>query len=266
MATILESFDIDSPQHGKAFKIDFAAVTSVQPSVGIDHLRRLVGRLIIAQHPARGLNEHFSVTRQAVVDGRDRTELAAAHAPGSLNVELNDAFGSYVGWVVPFDAPLVLVLPEPVSESAPEAIAQLVRIGWQRVLGHVAGGIDGWARDGRGLRSYPVVGMRELFDAVRAGEAPRVLDVRQPAEWRDDGSIPGSTTIFVADVADRIADLPRDCEPRDCEQWVVCTTGHRAAIAASLLDRAGIPVRLVGRGGTIGWVERFERLTAAVAS
>jgi len=224
------------------------------------------GPPVLGQLPSPGALPPAVAARAAargawVIDGRERAEFAAAHVPGSLNVELNDAFGSYVGWVVPFDAPLVLVLPEPVSESAPEAITQLVRIGWQRVLGHMAGGIDGWARDGRGLRSYPVAGMRELFDAVRAGEAPRVLDVRQPAEWRDDGSIPGSTTIFVADIADRIADLSRDGE-----QWVVCTTGHRAAIAASLLDRAGIPVRLVGRGGTIGWVDRFERLAAAVAS
>ena len=196
-----------------------------------------------------------------VIDGRDRAEFAAGHIPGSLNIELDDAFASYVGWVVPFDTPLVLVLPEPVAESAPEAITQLVRIGWQRVPGHLAGGIDAWAGDGRSIRSYPVAGMRDLFDAARAGEAPRVLDVRQPAEWRDDGSLPGSTTIFVADVPDRIADLAPDVE-----HWVVCTTGHRAAIAASLLDRAGIPVRLVGRGGTIGWVERFERLAAAVAT
>lgn len=196
-----------------------------------------------------------------VIDGRDRADFAAGHIPGSLNIELDDAFASYVGWVVPFDAPLVLVLPEPLAESGPEAITQLVRIGWPRVAGHLAGGIEAWAGDGRTLRSYPVAGMRELFDAVRAGQTPRVLDVRQPVEWREDGSIPGSTTIFVADLADRIADLAPDVE-----HWAVCTTGHRAAIAASLLDRAGIPVRLVGRGGVIGWVERFERLAAAVAS
>jgi hypothetical protein len=29
-------------------------------------------------------------------------------------------------------------------------------------------------------------------------------------------------------------------------------------VAASYLDGQGVPVRLVGRGGVIGWVERFE--------
>jgi hydroxyacylglutathione hydrolase len=100
--------------------------------------------------------------------------------------------------------------------------------------------------------------MRELFERrVRGGEPLRVLDVRQPAEWRDDGSIPDSLQVFVADLPAQAGDLPRGDE-----LWVVCTTGHRSAIAASLLDRADVPVRLVARGGTVGWIERFEAVPA----
>jgi hypothetical protein len=44
--------------------------------------------------------------------GRDRESFAAAHVPGSINIELDDAFATYVGWIVPFGAPLVLILPE----------------------------------------------------------------------------------------------------------------------------------------------------------
>lgn len=189
-----------------------------------------------------------------VIDGRDRTEFAAGHVPGSINIELDDAFGTYVGWIVPFGAPLVLVLPVPLDESANYATAQLVRIGWDVPAGHIAGGIEAWLASGRPTRSYPVAAMRELFERrVRLGEDLRILDVRQPAEWRDDGAIPDSLQMFVADVPTRIGELPRDAE-----LWVVCTTGHRAAIAASLLDRADTPVRLVARGGTVGWIERFE--------
>jgi glyoxylase-like metal-dependent hydrolase (beta-lactamase superfamily II)/rhodanese-related sulfurtransferase len=196
-----------------------------------------------------------SATRGAwVIDARDRAEYASGHVPGSLNIELDDGFGTYVGWIVPFAAPLVMVLPDPVDESAAAAMSQLFRIGWDTSVGHLAGGIEAWITAGNAVRSYPVAGMRELFERrVRDGEAIRVLDVRQPAEWRDDGSIPDSLQMFVADLPDRIAELPRDGE-----LWVVCTTGHRAAIAASLIDRAGIPVRLVSRGGTVGWIERFD--------
>jgi len=174
-----------------------------------------------------------------VVDARDRDDFAAGHIPGSVNIELNSGFGSYVGWMLPFGAPVILVLPDPVEASLAEAITQLLRIGWTQVRGYLEGGIGAWAG---GLRSYPAASVRDLCDAMAKGEGLLVLDVRQELEWAW-GTIPGSRTLFVAD-------LPRhlDTIPRDRPAWVICSNGHRASIAASLLDAAGIPVRLIGAG------------------
>ena len=182
-----------------------------------------------------------------VVDGRDRDSFAAGHIPGSVNIELNAGFASYVGWMLPFDAPLLLVLPDPQERSRQEATTQLLRIGWTRLAGHLAGGIDAWRAGGGELRSYPTGTVAELCDATLRGERPRVLDVRQELEWAW-GTIPGSEQVFVADLPDRLDSLPRDGEV-----WVICSNGHRASIAASLLDRAGIPVRLVGSGSVTQW-------------
>jgi hydroxyacylglutathione hydrolase len=220
---------------------------------------RILGRLpgLAALSPTEV--EALTTRGAWVIDARDRTEFAAGHIPGSLNIELNEAFGTYVGWLAPFGARLVLVLPDPLDESAPEAVSQLIRIGWDALAGQLTGGVEAWVAAGYPLRTYAVAAMRELFERrVRDGHAIRVLDVRQPAEWRDEGTIPDSLRIFVADLPARIGELSPDDE-----LWVVCTTGHRAAIAASLLDRAQIPVRLVSRGGTVGWVERFEGPAAA---
>ncbi|HEX5590114.1 MAG TPA: MBL fold metallo-hydrolase, partial [Candidatus Limnocylindrales bacterium] len=68
-----------------------------------------------------------------IVDARPRAEFAAGHVPGSLNIELDETFAAYVGWMVPFDAPLALVLPEPESDARIEAITQLLRVGYERV-------------------------------------------------------------------------------------------------------------------------------------
>ncbi|MGH2650897.1 MAG: MBL fold metallo-hydrolase, partial [Actinomycetota bacterium] len=64
-----------------------------------------------------------------VVDGRERRAFAAGHIPGSISIELDDSFASYVGWIVPFGAPIVLVLPEdpPKHDAAAEAATQLFR-------------------------------------------------------------------------------------------------------------------------------------------
>ncbi|HEU5155600.1 MAG TPA: MBL fold metallo-hydrolase [Streptosporangiaceae bacterium] len=187
-----------------------------------------------------------------VIDARDRDAFAKAHIPGSVNIELNSGFGSYVGWMLPFDAPLALVLPEPHEESLTEAVTQLLRIGWTNMAGRLAGGIDAW--DGE-PRSYPTAGIDELCAAMERGDDLVVLDVRQDLEWGW-GVIPGSTTIFVADLPHRLGTLPRD-RPT----WVICSNGHRAAIAASLLDRAGVPVRLVGAAGVAEWRRHCGRLT-----
>jgi hydroxyacylglutathione hydrolase len=178
-----------------------------------------------------------------VVDGRSRRTFAAGHLPRSLNVELTDSFASYVGWHVPFAAPLVLVLPEPSGEALAEATAQLVRIGYDRIDGWLLGGVDRWTADGGTLDTYTVATGRTIRDEVGSGATPRLLDVRDPGEWRE-AHVPGAIEIPHWELLQRLADVPRDGEVT-----VLCKSGSRASIAASLLDAAGYDVRLVAVGG-----------------
>lgn len=188
-----------------------------------------------------------------VIDGRSREEFAAGHLPGSVNVELDDSFASYVGWVVPFGAPVVLVLPEPEGERAADAARALARIGYERLPGYLAGGVAAWSASGRPTTAYDTAEVADLCEALGSGAlgSDRVLDVRQRGEW-DAGHVDGSRHAFVGDLAESGA--PADLGPNEGgagtdPTWVICATGHRASIAASLLDREGIPVRLVHRGG-----------------
>lgn len=186
-----------------------------------------------------------------VIDGRSRTVFADGHIPGSLNIELDDSFAAYVGWLVPFGAPVLLVLPEPEHGSVEEATTQLLRIGYERVNGWLQGGIAGWAASGRSLSTYALTTMA---DVNAAANGSFLLDVRQPIEWRDDGAIPGAHRIFVADLPARLAEIPADRPVT-----VLCKSGGRAAIAASLLDAAGRDVLLVASGGASAWAGSFER-------
>lgn len=174
-----------------------------------------------------------------------------AHVPGSVNIELDAMFGTYVGWVIPFNAPLVLVLPDRVEFALAEAVTQLIRIGYERLIGYANGGLEAWQSRNRPVRSYPIADVDDLCHAYVRGQSIQVLDVRQPVEW-DTGSILGSLRIHLGDLPDRLGEVPREREV-----WTACTSGHRASIAASLLDRAGVPVRLVAQGGVPGWLARF---------
>lgn len=191
-----------------------------------------------------------------IVDARERRAFAAAHIPGSISVELDDSFGGYVGWVVPFDVPIVLVCAGK-DPAGVEAMTQLLRIGYDRIAGTLDGGVVAWAAAGRTTRSYPTASIGELHDAWTAsrtgGARVPVIDVRQAEEWRTTPGVPDAQRIFVGDLGGRTDEVAAVGRETGGEIWVYCASGYRASLAASLLDRAGVAVRLVASGGAADW-------------
>ena len=163
-----------------------------------------------------------------VVDLRSRTAFARGHLAGTVNLEVGDSFATYLGWTLRWGTPVTLV--GDTTEQVAEAQRQMVRIGIDRPAGGAEGGIDTWASRGD-VRSYRTATFADLADA-RADDAIVVLDVRRDDEWAV-GSIEGAVHIPLHELEERLDEVP------DVEVWVHCASGYRAAIAASLLDRAG---------------------------
>jgi hydroxyacylglutathione hydrolase len=151
---------------------------------------------------------------------------------------------------MPINSPLILLLPEPRGAAAEQAVTQLIRIGYDRLEGYVAGGVVAWQAEGRPVRAYLTATVDDLCHAYLEGRPLQVLDVRQAAEFRED-HVPGSVNLFVGDLPQRLRDVPTTTE-----LWVACASGYRAAIAASFLDRTGLPVRLVAQEGIPEWLAR----------
>jgi hydroxyacylglutathione hydrolase len=165
-----------------------------------------------------------------VVDLRTRTAFAAGHLPGALNFELSIAsFVTYVGWLVPWGAPLTLL--GETEQQVADARRELVRIGIDRLAGAAIGSPEELAA-GRVLNSYPVSDFRGLAAALVDDPELTVLDARRDDE-RAGGGVRGSLHIPIHDLADRVDEVPAG------EVWVYCGSGYRASIAASLLARAG---------------------------
>lgn len=191
-----------------------------------------------------------ALTGAVVVDLRPRRRFAAGHVPGSLGVELRDDFGVWVGWLVPFGTPLVLVADS--GQDVAEAVTQLARIGFDDVRG-VLPGLDTWDCEGRPLAAYGVADLDATLAAWRRGEP--VLDVRAPGE-REDVALPGTLHRYVPDLVG---------EPGlgvDGPVWVACATGFRATIAAGLLERAGIQPVVLADGGVADLVRRAAAASA----
>jgi glyoxylase-like metal-dependent hydrolase (beta-lactamase superfamily II)/rhodanese-related sulfurtransferase len=174
-----------------------------------------------------------------VIDLRTRTAFAAGHLPGALNFELAIAnFVTYVGWLVPWGAPLTLI--GETEEQVADARRELVRIGIDRLAGAAIGSPEQLAT-GEEPASYPVSDFSGLATALAADPQLTVVDARR-ADERAGGGVRGSRHIPIHELADRIDEVP------DGDVWVYCGSGYRAAIAASLLARTGRRPVLVNGG------------------
>ena len=189
----------------------------------------------------------LSARGHAVVDARPAQAFAAAHIPESLSVALRDAFGTWVGWVVPFGTPLVLVTDED-PEHHEWAMRQLMRIGYDDVAGYLAGGIAAWQESGRPVASWGRLGVEEVRARLERREGLQVLDVRLEHEWQA-GHIPGARHAEAGRL--RHQDPPLD---RGRPLAVHCGHEERAATGLSVLARQGWrDLRLI-EGGWDGWL------------
>ena len=73
-----------------------------------------------------------------------------------------------------------------------------------------------------------------------------VIDVRQPSEWRS-GHIRTAVNVPLTHLKGKLEKLPRDRTI-----VAVCASGHRSAVAARTLRRAGFEVENF-RGGMHAW-------------
>ena len=179
-----------------------------------------------------------------VVDLRARRAFAAGHVTGTLSFDLDGAFATYLGWLIPWGTPLTLLGHTP--EQVAEAQRELVRIGIDRPAAADTGHPRQWA-DGRALSSYPVADFADL-GSVRRHRPVVILDVRRDQEW-DASHITGAVHIPIHQLPSRLADVPEG------EVWVHCEAGYRASVAASFLDAAGRTVVAVD--------DEFRRAAAA---
>jgi hydroxyacylglutathione hydrolase len=177
--------------------------------------------------------------RAAIADGAQAIDLrspsahATSHIPGSLSIPAGSSFGTWLGWVVDHDRPVVLVLERPSDWD--DAIRQALRIGQEQVIGHLRGGFASWSESDAPLEAGGRLTVDQLAAQVDRGgsAAPLVIDVRQLSEY-ESAHVPGSLHLAAGSLPDRLGELPRDRPIA-----TVCGSGYRASVAASLLRAAG---------------------------
>ncbi len=169
----------------------------------------------------------------AVIDVRTELQYDEAHIPGSLCITARRAgFGSKLAWLAVPEQPLVLVGRD--DDDALEAAGLAAAVGLRNVAGYLSGGMTSWREDKLDVDRIERVTVPELHTRWSdEEERPQVLDVREQDEW-EAGHIPGAVHEPYHD----IDDVPDGIDPSR-PVAVICGSGQRAAVGASLLQRYG---------------------------
>ena len=206
---------------------------------------RLLG--VLAEPPALQPDAFDRLRRQQdtfVVDCRS-PEAFAAHIPGALNVGAGTSFSTWAGTVLPEGARTLLVVDQPADLW--DLYWQLLRIGYELPEGWLAGGMLAWRTTGRDIEILPQWTVHDLRRAMERDRDLLVLDVRQPAEWSA-GHIPDAVHISGGELPQRVQEVPKNRPVA-----VICGSGYRSSVSASLLRRNGHEQVFNVLGGMTGW-------------
>jgi hydroxyacylglutathione hydrolase len=175
-----------------------------------------------------------------LLDVRPLGEHLAGHVPGAISVPVSGtSFSTKAGFVLDPDQAVSVLAAS--SDEAERAIAGLHSVALFDVTGYVLGA---------GLEASDAVDLDELERLIDDGAT--VVDVREKEE-RDEGYIPGSRHVPYRLMRFCCPDLP-DNRPI----VTICSSGARAAIAASILRAKGLDARPVVEGGMNEWLARGE--------
>jgi hydroxyacylglutathione hydrolase len=184
-----------------------------------------------------------------VADVRTEQQYDDAHIPGAIALTtLRAGFGSKLAWLAERDQEVVLVGRD--DEDARHAAELAAAVGVTNLAGYLAGGMTSWREERRPVERVERITVRELLARTEREPQLQVLDVRERSEW-DRLHIPGSIHRPYHD----LDGVPDGIEP-GAPIAVICSSGQRSAVAASLLLRAGAEGVLHVVDGGVGTWER----------
>jgi hydroxyacylglutathione hydrolase len=177
----------------------------------------------------------------ALLDVRTLEDFLAGHRGGAISVPVaGGSFATKAAFVLDADAPVVLQASD--RADAERAVRGLRSVAFLELEGYVLGG------GSEEMRPVTLGELEGLLD-----EGADLIDVRERDE-RDTGYIAGSRNIPY-----RLLPICGADVPTDRPVVTICSSGPRAAIAASILAAQGIDARPVLGGGVAAWAARGGR-------
>lgn len=191
---------------------------------------------------AEAFRQQMSREKVAILDTRDASDFVRGHVPGSINISLNGMFANWVGVVFRDVTQPLLLITAPGKEE--EAAIRLARVGFDRALGYLQGGVAAWSEAGQPVEKIETITAAELARL----DSPLVLDVRRASEYFSQHVVGAVNTPL-----DYWWEQMDKLDPEHT-QYVYCRSGYRSMIFVSLMKSRGFH-RLVNIQGGIQAIE-----------
>ncbi len=182
-------------------------------------------------------------TDSVVVDTRMPYAFAGSHIPNALSFWLGGGTAVYAAWILGYEQRILLVTER--KEDVMRATKHLWRVGFDNVFSFLCKGMSEWQEQGKPISHLQTLSASDLRERL---VRYLVLDVREPSEWRQEGTIEGAQKIFFADLVRQADGLSRNKR-----YAVTCSVGNRASIAASILSLKGFGDVSNVLGGMMAW-------------
>ena len=165
-----------------------------------------------------------------ILDTRTNTDFAPEFIPQSINIGLDGDFAPWVGALIVDVKQPILLVTDPGREE--ETVTRLSRVGFDRVLGYLEGGLDNWKKSGKETDRVNRISAEQFAAEVKMG-ADKVIDIRKESEYASE---------HIEDAYSRplayINNWVKDINPQE-HFYLHCAGGYRSMIAASILQARG---------------------------
>ena len=181
----------------------------------------------VPKHKKLGKEEFLTAYNSGikVIDTRNKFDFAKEHLPGSINIQGNNSFATWCGWILNYEEEFILVAEDSQME---DLTRKLMRIGLDNVKGYISD-INSF---GIATESSEIIDI-ETFKSYIGKDGVQIVDVRGESEYKN-GHIKGADNVFVGTLADNL-----DKIDNNKEVVIHCQSGDRASIAQSILEKNG---------------------------
>lgn len=182
-----------------------------------------------------------------LIDTRLKTDFAEGFIPGSINIQGNNAFATWAGWLLKYDEPFILLAEE---SALDDLTRKLMRIGLDNIMGYIPS-TNTFTEAGGILQKGNVINLNTAKEMMK-DEAVEIVDLRGATEYNA-GHIAGAKNVFVGTLLEHLNEINKDKKV-----IIHCQGGDRAAIAYSILANNGFDNIYNFSGGINEWVNSGE--------